>query len=225
MEVAGQGHAHEVGHHAARRQQAERARPVADEVAQPAHDLLLDEGRERTGVPDVDALVRHLGEQLAHHRHRQRRRREVAELARVLRVHLAAREAGPELVEDRARPAWGRPGPGRPARAADRTRLARLRSRIGAPIARFVACVVEEVERRRPGLRPQPLERPARRAGVAVADQLGLGMPGEPGEIGLDIRRGRRIGGARRRVSTVSGIPVGSEISGGATSSDMGPGW
>ncbi len=103
MDVAGQGHAHEVGHHAARGQQAERPRPIADQVAQPADDLLLDEGRERTGVPDVDALVGHLGEELAHHRHRQRRRREVAELARVLRIHLAAREPRPELVEDRRR--------------------------------------------------------------------------------------------------------------------------
>ena len=75
-------------------------RPVADEVAQPAHDLLLDERGERPGVPDVDALVGHLREQLAHHRDRQRRRREVAELARVLRVHLAARQPVAELVED-----------------------------------------------------------------------------------------------------------------------------
>ena len=66
---------------------------VADEVAQPADDLLLDEGGERAGVPDVDALVRDLGEQLAHDRHRQRRRREVAELARMLGVHEAARRA------------------------------------------------------------------------------------------------------------------------------------
>ena len=30
---------------------------VADEIAQPAHDLLLDERRDGPGVPDVDALV------------------------------------------------------------------------------------------------------------------------------------------------------------------------
>ena len=100
MQVAGQRHAHEVGHHAAAGEQPERALAVADEVAQPAHDLLLDEGRDRAGVPDVDALVGDLGQQLAHDRHRQRRRREVAELARVLGVHQAARESIGELRDD-----------------------------------------------------------------------------------------------------------------------------
>ena len=100
MQVAGKGHRHEVGHDPAAREQAERRRPVADEVAQPADDLLLDEGGERAGVPDVDALVRDLGEQLAHDRHRQRRRREIAELARMLGVHEAARQPPAELGED-----------------------------------------------------------------------------------------------------------------------------
>ena len=109
-QVAGDRHPHEVGHHAARREQAERAAVEADEVAQPADDLLLDERGERAGVPDVDALVGHLGEQLAHHRHRQRRRREVAELARVLRRHLPAGQPLRELREDVARRASGRPG-------------------------------------------------------------------------------------------------------------------
>ena len=98
MQVAGQGHAHEVGHDPAAGQQPERAVAVADEVAQPAHDLLLDEGREGSGVPDIDALVGDLGEQLAHDRHRQRRRGEVPELARMLGVHETAGEAARELA-------------------------------------------------------------------------------------------------------------------------------
>ena len=181
VDVPGQGHAHEVGHDPARRQQAERPRPVADEIAQPAHDLLLDEGRERAGVPDVDALVGHLGEQLAHHRDRQRRRREIAELARVLRVHLARRRGGrgtrpgcrrsgsawpgPETgrrMRRRTTPAAPRTAPGRPSPGA---RPGRTGSR-----GRWPTC------RRRAA--PSP---PARRR-VAVADQLGLRVPGEAGE-------------------------------------------
>ena len=113
--------------------------PVADEVAQPAHDLLLDEGRERTGVPDVDALVGHLGQQLAHHRDRQRRRREVAELARMLRVHLAAGQTVAELGEDVGD---GRGRGGRRCRAAAsprRTRHATSAYGAGSPIARCAA--------------------------------------------------------------------------------------
>ncbi len=89
---------------------------VADEVAQPADDLLLDERRERTGVPDVDALLGDLGEQLADDRHRERRRGEVAQRARVIGVELVRRDAGPELVEERRRRASGRAGlrPGSP---------------------------------------------------------------------------------------------------------------
>ena len=140
VDVAGERHAHEVGHHAARREQPERARPVADEVAQPADDLLLDERRERSGVPDVDALVGHLGQQLAHDRDRQRRRREVAELARVLRVHQAAGDPRRELVEDR-RGRGGRDRAPRPARrvVAEVGRAEARRSRAGSPIARWTA--------------------------------------------------------------------------------------
>ncbi len=100
MQVARERHAHEVRHDAAARQQTEGPRPVADEVAQPADHLFLGERREGPGVPHIDALVRHLREQLAHDRHRQRRWREVAELPRVLGVHQAARQAGGELVDD-----------------------------------------------------------------------------------------------------------------------------
>ena len=123
--------------------------PVADEVAQPAHDLLLDEGRERPGVPDVDALVRHLGEQLAHHRDRQRRRREVAELARVLRVHLPAREPLAELGQDRGDRGGGDRRRRRAAgRAEERRPQRRVRRRVAHRPVRGV--VVQEVERGRP---------------------------------------------------------------------------
>ena len=61
--------------------------------------LLLGERRGWPGVPHIDTLVRDLREEFTHHRHRQRRRREVAELTRVLRVHQAARQAGGELLD------------------------------------------------------------------------------------------------------------------------------
>ena len=195
MDVAGQGHAHEIGHHAARGQQAERRRSVADEVAQPADDLLLHERRERAGVPDVDALVGHLGEQLAHHRHRQRRRREVAELARMLRVHLARPPAGPGTPRGRPPTAMGRraPRPG-PARAvverASRGVVARRRAH--RPVQRVV---VQEVERGGPGVGPEPLEGRARCAGIAIADQLRLGVPGEAGQVGRRDRPAPSVGG------------------------------
>ena len=45
----------------------DRLREIIDEVAQPAQHLLFDEGAHRAGVPDVDALLRELGEDLARH--------------------------------------------------------------------------------------------------------------------------------------------------------------
>ena len=107
--------ASEVGHHAARRQQPEAPLVVADEVAQPADDLLLDERRERPGVPDVHALLGHLREQLADDRHRQRRRREVARARRVVGVQLVRRDA-----------ASGTPRGGRRGRRVGRRRPGRL---------------------------------------------------------------------------------------------------
>ena len=62
--VAGDGHGHEVGHQAARGEQAEAALAVADQPAEPGDDLLLDEGRRRAAVPDVHALVGDLREVL-----------------------------------------------------------------------------------------------------------------------------------------------------------------
>ncbi len=184
VDVAGQGHAHEVGHHPARGQQPECVRTVPDEVGQPAHDLLLDERGERPGVPHVDALVGHLGEQLTHHRDGQRRRREVAELARVLRVHLAARQPVAELVQhagDRAGGAGRRRRPAARAeeRGADRGVRGRIAHRAHGRL------VVQEVEGGGPRVGAEPLHRRARSGGVAVADQLRFGMPGEAvGRVG-----------------------------------------
>ena len=90
-------------------------------------------------MPDVDALVGHLGQQLAHHRDRQRRRREVAELARVLRVHLAAGQPVAELVEhvgDRAGARRAR-APARRIGPKNAPRSAAYGD--GSPIARFAA--------------------------------------------------------------------------------------
>jgi hypothetical protein len=60
-DVARQGHAHEVGHHAAEVSSPTRRR--TRRVAQPSDDLLLDEGGDRPRVPYVDAMVGHLGEE------------------------------------------------------------------------------------------------------------------------------------------------------------------
>ena len=57
MDLAGHGERHEVGHHAAAGEHAPCARRQPDEVAEPADDLLLDEGADRARVPDVDALL------------------------------------------------------------------------------------------------------------------------------------------------------------------------
>ena len=132
MHVADEGHRDEVGHDAAGGEDPEAALAVAHDVAQPADDLLLDERADRPGVPDVDALLGHLGEDLAGHGGEQRRRGEVAERARVIGAHRVRRDARRELVEhglqcrgiDRRRR-----GPARRARrtpaGARRTRRAR----------------------------------------------------------------------------------------------------
>src|SRR5258708_4911230 len=72
---------------------------VADEVAQPANNLLLHERTDRPGVPDVDALLGDLGEDLAGDRCDERRRREIAEGPRVVRARCVWRDPVPELVE------------------------------------------------------------------------------------------------------------------------------
>ena len=213
--VADERHREEVRHHAAGRQQPEARLVVADEVAQPADDLLLDERRERPGVPDVDALLDDLGEQLADDRHRQGRRGEVAERARVVGVELVRGDAGPELVEERGgrrRVCRGRGGPaGRPEE-----RLAQLAVPGGLAHRPDEGVVVEVVERGVPGFAAQRLERRSR-ALVAKADQVRLGVPVEargaplgvvdghrgriagPPQGGLRVRNSTRIGAAASR--------------------------
>ncbi len=97
VQVAGHGQGHEVGHHSARGEHGKARRAVADKVAQPASDLLLDERARRPGMPDVDALVDELGQDLADDRHEQRRRGEVAQRARVVGVQAVGGEARSEL--------------------------------------------------------------------------------------------------------------------------------
>ena len=110
VHVAHERHPDEVRHHAAGGQDPEAALAVADEVAQPAQDLLLDERADRAGVPDVDALLGDLREDLAGHGGEQRRRGEVAERAWVVGAHRVRRDPLRELVEDLGQGRAGRPG-------------------------------------------------------------------------------------------------------------------
>ena len=74
---------------------------------------------------------------------------------------------------------------------------------------------VQEVERGGPGRIAEALHRRARGPGVAEADELGLRVPGEAGEVGVDVgRRGgwggsqlghRRAIGHRAMVAAVEG--------------------
>ena len=136
------------------------------------------------GVPDVDALVGHLREQLAHHRDRQRRRREVAELARVLRVHLPARQAVAELVEDRRRSGWARRAPARDRPVAPKNEARNAAYGAGSPIARCAAWSYRKSRAVAHVSDAEPLQRGARRRRVAVADQLRFGVPRETLEAG-----------------------------------------
>ena len=178
MHVADEGHRDEVGHHAARGHQPEAAVAIAHEVAQPADDLLLDERTDRAGMPDVHALVRPLGEHLARDRCDQRRRREVAERARVVAVERVGRDPGAELVED----------VGQRVRVVGRRTRAKAIAEELAPELRVAdglthgaphRLVVEPVERRAPCLPAGGLEGGAGRRGVADPDQLRLGVPAE----------------------------------------------
>ena len=152
MQVASQRHRHEIRHHPAtvrtrtmrrhtRRGGTASGRPLPRRTSHGAR------------VPHVDALVGHLGERLAGDRHRQRGRREVAELAWVLAAEHGPREAGGELAEHvgrrrgigRCRPRVLRvlrPGPrrssadGRPRTVTDRPSPGRRRGRTGSPAQR-----------------------------------------------------------------------------------------
>ena len=198
VHVADEGQRDEVGHDAARRQQPEAALAVPHEVAQPAPDLLLDERGDGTRVPDVDALVGPLGEHLADDRGDQRRRREVAERARVEAVQRVGGDPGRELVEDgleRGRLV------GRPAGFGGLPEVGAAQLRVAGRQAHRAdhGPVVEPVERRRPGRLAGPLEGLARGRGVADADELGLRVPAERGEGVVAIVRHRSVV-ARRMV-------------------------
>ena len=181
VDVADERHRDEVGHDAARGEQPEAALAVAREVAQPSDDLLLDERTDRSRVPDVDALVRPLGEHLADDRGDQRRGREVAERARVVAVERVGRDPGAELGEDVGKA--DRVGRGRRGREAGaEVDAAQLRVARGQAHRADHRLVVEPVERGVPGCLAGLLERAAGAGRVADADELGLGVPGEGGE-------------------------------------------
>ena len=160
VDVASQRHREEVGHDAAGGEQPEAARAVADEVAQPADHLLLDERSRRTGMPDVDALLGDLGEQLADDGQQERRRREVAERARMMGVELMRGETGPELVEDRRGGRRLRPALARVRPSVRRRTLAALRSRCLRPSPGRT-----HGRRGSPGRPPRPRHRGARAPG------------------------------------------------------------
>ena len=62
VQVAGDGHGHEIGHDTPRGQDPEASSAVADEIAEPTQDLFLHEGSAGAAVPHVDALVDDLRE-------------------------------------------------------------------------------------------------------------------------------------------------------------------
>ncbi len=159
-EVARQRHRHQVRHHPARREDAPPRGVEAHEVAEPSHDLLLDERAHRAGVPHVHALLEPGRQGLARHGHGQRRRREVAERAGVLRVERARRDALAELLQH-GLPWRGRLGSGRGA--ARRAVEVGARLRVGVGSERAVRrLAVEPVERLAPDRVAQLLQHRAR---------------------------------------------------------------
>ena len=152
MHLAGHGKRHEVGHGAAAGQHAPCARREPDEVAQPPGDLLLDERADRSRVPDVDPLLEPLTEHLTADRHRERRRREVAERGRVLRVEGHRRDAVPErakhLVGGHAAPGHAR---GRSVGAKESPPRIRVAVGMDRPVHRAVEEPVERLGRDRVG--------------------------------------------------------------------------
>jgi hypothetical protein len=131
--------------------------PDVSNPNEPADDLFLDERRDRAGVPDVDALVGHLCEELAHDRDREGWGREVTELARVLGVHQPAGDPRGELLED----VGIRRGPGRRARrSAARSEVGGAQVGVGRRVTHGPGCrlAVQECERRPPGRIAELLE-------------------------------------------------------------------
>ena len=146
-----------------------------DEVAEPPGDLFLDEGADRSGVPDVDPLVDPLRQHLAGDRHRQRGRREVAERARMLGVVGVRRHPLSELGQDLVR---GRRGHRRGDRLAAGPEEGLAGLRVGLAMhGALHRMVVEPVEGLSPGGFPERFQRRARTAGIADVDQLGFGAP------------------------------------------------
>ncbi len=180
VDVARDDHRDEVRHDAAGRQDPEAALVVADEVAQPAEDLLLDERADRARMPDVDALLRDLREHLAGHGGEQGRRREVAERARVVGTHRVRRDPRRELAQH------GVEGVGLLRR---RRRSAASPEELGAQGRVLDRCahgsdervVVQVVEGRLPDRRAGGPQRLARPRLVAHGEQLRLGVPVDRG--------------------------------------------
>ena len=183
VDLAGDEQAHDVRHRPAGRQDPEALRGAAgvltreaDEVAEPANDLFLDEGAGRAAGPDVDALVGPLGQDLAGDREGQRRRREIGERARVVGIQHVRREPLAELREDCGRGGRRNGGGGGPAAARREELLAQARVGHGRDAAPD-ALVVEVVERRPPRRLAETLQGGAGGRLVAERDQLRLGVP------------------------------------------------
>ena len=129
-------------------------------------------------MPDVHALLRELGEQLADDGQHQWRRREVAERAGMPRIQLMGRDPVPELgqqVSRRRRLDRCRPGASRCAKEPGTQRDGRGRLAHRPP----ERLVVEVVERRGPGVVAEPLQRGTGHGRVPDVDQLRLRVPVE----------------------------------------------
>ena len=149
MHLARHGKRHEVGHDAAAGQHAPCAGGQPDEVAEPPGDLLLDERADRSSVPDIDPLLEPLAQHLAADRHRQRRRREVAERGRVLRVERHRRDAFPERAKHLVGGHAVAPGMrrGRSGRAEETPPRVRVAVGMDRPLHRAVEQPVERLGR------------------------------------------------------------------------------
>ena len=122
LRVARRHHGREVRHRAAREQQPLRLRRVVEEVAQPAHDVLLDLHRRGARLPQPDVAVHALRHEVGERGAEEPAARDVGEVAgaRVLeRVRDGVAAPGPSARRSRPRlPADARaasaPAPRRP---------------------------------------------------------------------------------------------------------------
>ena len=147
------GEAGEVRHRSAADQQARAVRGIAQHLLEPADAEQLHLGGRGSGAPAGHVDIEGRGDHAAHRRHRQARRRDVAEESRMAVVaaellhHVAHRvqqlrerqaAGGRGLVEHAAaarRMWWGAPPGARPAYRNTRLR----RSRAARPISRISA--------------------------------------------------------------------------------------